>query len=509
MLEGNSLSGPLSLSLTPNSNVSFIDISDNKLQGNIPPCLSGMKDLGFLDLSNNQLSGRVPEGLIMKSSLSLLGLSNNNLSGNVVPSILKANGLGELYLDGNKFSGEMTNIDVSIFEFPTSLREIDLSNNKLYGKLPRWIGNLSDLWTLALSNNSFEDCGPLSHAFYNSSSLVTLDLRGNSLTGSIPKWIGKLSSLSVLLLKANHLQGRIPVQLRKLYSLNIIDLSQNMFSGPIPSCLENLTLPMQDNKILRPDYFELFSEEVEPAIFRLIKLRSTVDYDYPSSYMEEWIELTTKSGSYSYGGYILENMTEIDLSCNKLTGPIPPELGNMSQIHALKLNLSHNKLMRVIPSSFSKLKQIESLDLSYNNLSGEIPNQLVELNYLEVFSVAHNNLSGNIPEKAQFESFVESSYEGNPFLYGPMLHKSCFKTDSPSTLSAVPDDEEDSLLDMYVFRVSFLVSYAVMLLTVFVVLYINPYWRRAWLSFVEKRITIYRYSTVGNFLAYYIFRGYL
>ncbi|XP_038991873.1 receptor-like protein 13 [Hibiscus syriacus] len=278
ILNGNSFKGHLRLPSVPNSNLASFDISDNKLQGqissnicsiyphlgdlflsknafegNIPPGLSGMMNLSFLDLSDNQLSGRVAAELIMKR-LYGLRLSNNNLSGNVVPAILKANGLLNLYLDGNNFSGEMVNVDVSTFQFPTSLQEIDLSNNKLYGKLPRWMGNFSYLRRLALSNNSFEgsipiefcrlnglefldlsrnnlsgsipSCvnppdiehvhlhgnrlsGTLSHAFYNSSSLVTLDLGENNLTGRIPKWIDTLSSLSVLLLRANHLQGEI------------------------------------------------------------------------------------------------------------------------------------------------------------------------------------------------------------------------------------------------------------------------------------------------------------
>ncbi|KAB2039739.1 hypothetical protein ES319_D02G031500v1 [Gossypium barbadense] len=558
ILKGNSFTGPLSRSSALISNVSSIDISENKLQGqiptgicstfphlrrlflsknafegNIPLCLSGMKYLSFLDLSNNQLYGKVPEELITKGSLIILRLSNNNFSGNVVPVILSVNGVENLYLDGNNFSGEMTNVNASTFEFPNSLWEIDLSNNKLHGKLPRWIGNASFLWRLDLSNNGFEgsipmefcklnrlefldlsqnnlsgsipSCfnppyiehvhihgnrlrGPLSLAFYNSSSIVTLDLRGNNLTGSIPKWIYTLSSLSVLLLKDNHFHGKVPVELCKLHSLSIIDLSQNMFSGPIPSCLGNLSLLMQTKKILDTEFYGPIEED---ETTRSMILNLGMDSYYPDSYLEEVIEFTTKSGFFLYEDNILSYMTGIDLSCNNLTGHIPPELGNLSEIHSL--NLSHNKLTGVIPSSFAKLHQIESLDLSYNNLSGEIPNQLVELNSLEVFSVAYNNLSGSIPEKAQFGTFIENSYEGNPFLCGAILHKSCSKIDSPSTILTVSEDKGED----------------VVLLTIFVVLYINPYWQRAWFSLVGKCITTCRYSNVGKFLTYHIFKRYV
>ncbi|KAB1669813.1 hypothetical protein ES319_1Z008100v1 [Gossypium barbadense] len=390
ILKGNSFTGPLSFSSALISNVSSIDISENKIQGQIPTSTcSTFPHLSRLFLSKNAFEGNIPLCLSGMKDLSILDLSNNQLYGKVPEELITKGSLTILRLSNNNFSGN----------------HVHLHGNRLRG--------------------------PLSLAFYNSSSLVTVDLRGNNLTGSIPKWIDTLSSLSVLLLKDNH---------------------------------------------------------------------------FHDSYLEEVIEFTTKSGFYSYEGNILAYMTGIDLSCNNLTGHIPPELVNLSEIYSL--NLSHNKLMGVIPSSFSKLHQIESLDLSYNNLSGEIPNQLVELNSLEVFSVAHNNLSGSIPEpKAQYGTFIESSYEGNPFLCGTILHKSCSKPDAPSTRSNSLDDEgEDSLLDTYVFCVSFLVSYIVVVLTIFVVLYINPYWRSVWFSFIGKCITTCRYSTMANFLAYHIFR---
>ncbi|KAG4144015.1 hypothetical protein ERO13_D05G010050v2 [Gossypium hirsutum] len=507
VLANNSLQGHFELPFLPHTDLSYLDVSENSFDSNLPidigeklPSLlfldmsknlfrgsipSSIGDMNFLealDLSNNQLSGGLPEHLTMGCfSLTSLALSNNKLQGQMFSSNVNLTKLRELHLDGNHFSGKIPD-SLSSCSF---LSTLDLSNNVLSGEIPRWMENMSSLSTLDLSNNelsgdipkefchlnnlklldlsannisgSLPSCfsplgirqvhlsrnkleGALTNVFHNSTSLVTLDLSNNHLTGKIPRWIGNLSQLSFVLLNNNHFDGGVPIQLCNLGQLSLIDLSNNNLSGTIPHCLKITALN------------EIFQEYVRSL--RNFILRPPSDY---SSVDDEPIEFTVKSMSYSYKGIVLRCLSGIDLSCNKLTGPIP--------------------------LAFSNLKQIESLDLSHNNLSGKIPPQLVRLYRLSYFSVAYNNLSGSTPAwTAQFATFDESRYVGNPLLCGKPL-KDC-STSGPSASLLPKASTENGLIDMISFYVTFVVSYVMAILSIACVLYINPYWRQAWFYYV-------------------------
>ena len=78
-----------------------------------------------------------------------------------------------------------------------------------------------------------------------------------------------------------------------------------------------------------------------------------------------------------------------------LTGPIPPELGQLQNL--TQLGLSNNRLTGPIPSELVQLQNLRTLDLGGNRLTGSIPPALGQLQNLTVLSLSTNSLTGPIP----------------------------------------------------------------------------------------------------------------
>ncbi|XP_027337408.1 probable leucine-rich repeat receptor-like protein kinase At1g35710 [Abrus precatorius] len=91
----------------------------------------------------------------------------------------------------------------------------------------------------------------------------------------------------------------------------------------------------------------------------------------------------------------LKNLTYLYLESNQFQGPIPMELGNLTQLK--QLGLSHNSLSGSIPSTLGQLKNLTYLYLDSNQFDGPIPMELGNLTQLKELDLSHNSLSGSIP----------------------------------------------------------------------------------------------------------------
>ncbi len=91
----------------------------------------------------------------------------------------------------------------------------------------------------------------------------------------------------------------------------------------------------------------------------------------------------------------LGNLDIFDLSSNNLSGNIPPEWGNLKKLGRLRLD--NNRLSGIIPNELGNLSKLKSLNLNHNRLSGGIPSQLGNLSLLTSLELSSNELSGGIP----------------------------------------------------------------------------------------------------------------
>lgn len=376
--------------------VGILDLSFNSIQGplQIPPPIS------FFSMSNNGLVGDIPFPISDANALSVLDLSNNNLSGTIPRCIGNLSSLSVLNLRMNKFEGT-----IPFYTENCALEYINLSGNQFQGQIPN-----------AIANCTF---------------LEVLDFGNNNLSGSFPYWLGTLEHLQVLVLQSNKLHDvvRVSDTNNSFSGLQILDLSDNNFSGLFPAefvrslrVMINVSEAGNDGQYMKlNDAFSYYQQR---------------QYDFSISLTLKGSEIELKK--------ILNVLTSIDLSNNNFEGEIPDVIGKLVSLKGL--NLSHNNFSSLIPQSIGSLANLEWLDLSSNSLRGEIPTELTYLPWLSVLNLSSNQLVGPIPQGKQFNTFDNTSYEGNLGLCGFPLSKSCSEGDgnhqSPPPASTEEGDHE-------------------------------------------------------------------
>ncbi|GJU65260.1 receptor-like protein EIX2 [Tanacetum coccineum] len=185
-LLGNRLSGPIPPSLGGLSSLKEIALDGNRLNGTIPESFGQLSMLGYLSVPDNQLSGSVPESIGQLSMLQNLYLKNNSLVGFVSEiHFTKLNILTYLSLSYNSLTLNVSSHWVPPFQ----LRYFDARSCNIGPQFPNWLQTQTHLGVLAISNSSIRDRIP--DWFENISSTITyLDLSNNQISGKLPRFNG-------------------------------------------------------------------------------------------------------------------------------------------------------------------------------------------------------------------------------------------------------------------------------------------------------------------------------
>ena len=448
-LNGNRLTGPIPVELGNLTNLIKLSLSNNQLSGKIPPELGNLINLTELSLSNNRLSGEIPAELGNLPNLWSIYLSNNRLTGCVPTSLqsVAGNDLAELGLpfcampDPGIIAGDRTAL-VALYnatgganwanninwltDAPLGrwhgvrtdntgrVTGLHLDWNRLSGKIPAELGNLTNLESLSLSVNQLS--GEIPGELGGLSNLATLSLEANQLSGEIPAGLGSLTNLTRLYLINNQLSGAIPEELGSLSNLQILDLNGNRLTGPIPAGLGNLTnlrsLHLHGNQL---------NGELPAELGNLANLTELDFSENPISG-----EIPAELGN-------LTNLRSLHLHGNQLNGELPAELGNLANL--TELDFSENPISGEIPAELGNLTNLRSLRFKGNQLSGEIPAELGSMTSLEALFLSHNQLSGEIPEELG----------SLPNLAGLFLNDNQLSGEIPAELGSLPNLEILSL----------------------------------------------------------------
>ncbi|KAK1439656.1 hypothetical protein QVD17_05476 [Tagetes erecta] len=115
----------------------------------------------------------------------------------------------------------------------------------------------------------------------------------------------------------------------------------------------------------------------------------------------------------------LTSLTEIDLSRNYINGTIP---SRFSQLRVSILSLLGNRISGPIPEEIGDISTLEQLVLEDNLLGGPLPQNLGRLSRLRRFLVSANNFTGTIPES-----------------YSNLTNLEDFRIDGSSLSGRIPD----------------------------------------------------------------------
>ncbi|MDE2927702.1 MAG: M66 family metalloprotease [Acidobacteriota bacterium] len=134
----------------------------------------------------------------------------------------------------------------------------------------------------------------------------------------------------------------------------------------------------------------------------------------------------------------LTNLRELILPQNGLIGPLPPELGNLTSLR--ELNLGANGLTGPLPPELGNLTSLTTLGLEGNHLTGPLPPELGDLTSLAILRLEENDFKGPIPpELGDLTRLTELNLSGNSGLAG-ILPTELTGLDRLETLLAVRTD---------------------------------------------------------------------
>ncbi|KAG5587008.1 hypothetical protein H5410_047442 [Solanum commersonii] len=213
-LQSCNLRGPIPESISNLTRIDYLHLQDNSLNGTIPSGVFSLPSLRFLLLGGNHFSGHLED--FKSNSLIWFYLGDNQLQGYLPKSIQNLVNLTSLDLPFNNFSGR---VDVSLFSNLKRFSDLTLSNNKISLTNENRVTLPESLQTLQLAACEVKELEFLRSA----KQLEVLDLSNNKIQGRIPDWAWSnwMFSLKSLSISHNMLTSVDIIPLQIVYTIDL------------------------------------------------------------------------------------------------------------------------------------------------------------------------------------------------------------------------------------------------------------------------------------------------
>ncbi|KAF2293777.1 hypothetical protein GH714_004643 [Hevea brasiliensis] len=298
---------------------------------------------------------------------------------------------------------DLSSIDFNQMPIPefigslSNLKYLDLSNANFKGIVPDHLGNLSSLQHLDLSGNSFSLKANNLDWLSGLSSLEVLDLGGVDLSNAV-NWLHAINLLPSLT-ELSFFSCQLPILQQSLSfvnftSLNVLDLSYNSFHSTIPKWLVESSYTLHHLNLTRcqlqgsiPDAFVNFTS-LTVLDFSYNNLQGSIPHNFGNMTSLVVLDLTFNS---------LEELVVLEVASNSLQGLITEvHLQNFSSLRVL--DLSGNQLILNMSSNWTPAFQLQTLGLNSCKLGPRFPQWLQNQTKIVNIDLSNSSISDTVPD---------------------------------------------------------------------------------------------------------------
>ncbi|KAG2451466.1 hypothetical protein HYH02_004064 [Chlamydomonas schloesseri] len=377
-LSSNSISGTLPASWAPGGSAAAggvaagltalrqIDLSGNRLWGTLPVEWSSFASLQYLSVASNALSGTVPEAWGAQRGLAVLKLFSNSALCGPMPGVLQP-----MLLAGTASGTASGGGNVNSPAQETSALAAAINGTQLLGSCP-WSQTGSLLLSLrqAMTGHSSttladwvpgtDPCGTATAwegVLCVDQAVTGLDLSGKGLSGTLPPQLPLLNGLGRLVLDNNSLTGMLPGSWSQLAALSHMSLRRNSLAGGLPAgwgALSALSyMDLSYNGLRGP--LPLVWADGLPRIAHIRLDGNSLNGTLPAA----WGAGTTGRGAGPAAAGAASTTTTTSIYAGLVT--------------LLSLHADGNSFSGVLPVAWSRLQQLQELSLKDNLLTGPVP----------------------------------------------------------------------------------------------------------------------------------------